>query len=298
VKAGVNSDLVPETGRSIRELTLQDLFSDKLTDTSCVNIDNDREIWVATEMCAQYTESTVDSIVVLDDNKKNVTGTVGGYDLLNYIRKNPTLDSQYGTTVQEIMFKDIPLVEKQTKFKDLMENWQQTRRAFAIIPNESDNYFSPISARKMLEVGMRVKANFSISSVIKKKIVNFNLGDPLEKVLDLMFNNMTRKLVLEDSNQFISDRLILGEISRLLKTEESKENLLDIPASHLRLEHMSVVKDDLKLNDLCSIMDKSDHPYVMYKDTVVTPWDVCQILLSEESLSAYCRFCPYCGREI
>lgn len=145
---------------------------------------------------------------------------------------------------------------------------------------------------------MRVNANFSTSSVLKNKIVNFKLDDPLERVLDLMFKNMTRKLLLEDSNQFISDRLILGEISRLLKIQENEENLLDIPASHLRLEYMTVVKEDLKLNELCAIMDKSDHPYVLYKDTVITPWDICLILLSEESLSAYCRFCPYCGREI
>jgi hypothetical protein len=51
------------------------------------------------------------------------------------------------------MFKDFPIIEKKTKFKDLMGNWQHTR-AFAVIPNGSDNY-SPISARKMLEVGMR-----------------------------------------------------------------------------------------------------------------------------------------------
>lgn len=200
MNVALNSDLVPDTGRNIRELTLEDLFSDKLTDTSYVTIDKERKVWVPTEMCAQYTESTVDSIVVVDDNNKNAVGTVGGYDLLNHIRKNPTSESLYQTKIEEIMFGDIPIIEKKTKFQDLMENWQRTRRAFAIIANESDNYFSPISARKMLGVGMRVNANFSTSSVLKNKIVNFKLDDPLERVLDLMFKNMTRKLLLEDLN--------------------------------------------------------------------------------------------------
>lgn len=292
----LNSDSIPEPGRSIRELTLEDLFSNKLSDTSCVSIDKERKVWVATEMCAQYTESTVDSIVVLDYNKNGV-GIVGGYDLLDHIRKNPTPESQYQTKVEDIMFKHFPIIEKKTKFKDLMENWQKSRRAFAVIPKEPDNY-SPISARKMLEVGMRVKANFSISSVLKNKIINFQVDDSLGTILDLMFKNMTRKLLLENSNQFISDRLVLGEISRMLKLQENVENFLDIPASHLKLEYMTIIKEDLKLNQLCSIMDKSDHPYVLYNDTVITPWDICLILLSEESLSAYCRFCPYCGREI
>lgn len=247
-------------------------------------------------MCAQYIESTVDSIVVLDNN--NAVGIVGGYDLLDHIRKNPAPDSQYQTDVDEIMFKHFPIVEKETKFRDLMENWRNSRRAFAVIPKGFDNYYSPISARKMLEVGMRVKANFSISSVLKNNIVTFQIDDSLGKILDLMYENMTRKLLLENSNQFISDRLILGEISRVLKFEESVENFLDIPARRLKLEYMTVIKEDLKLDLLCSIMDKSDHPYVIYNDTVITPWDICRILLSEESLSAYYRYCPYCGREM
>jgi hypothetical protein len=55
----------------------------------------------------------------------------------------------------------------------------------------------------------------SISSVLKNKIVNFRIEDSLGKILELMFRNMTRKLILENSNQYISDRLILGEISKL-----------------------------------------------------------------------------------
>lgn len=294
----LNSDSIPVTKGSIPESTLEDLFSNKLTDISCVFIDKDREVWVATEMCAQYTESTVDSILVLDNTNDSVVGIVGGYDLLDYIRKNPTPQSQYQTKVEEIMFKDLLIVGQKTKFKDLMKRWQNSRRAFAIIHRESDNYFSPISARKMLEVGMKVKANFSISSILKDKIVTFQIDDPLGKILDLMFKNKSRKLLLENSNKFISDRLILGEISRLLKADGNTENFLDISARDLKLEYMTTIREDLKLNLLCSIMDKSDHPYVMYKDTVITPWDICVILLSEESLSAYCRYCPYCGREI
>lgn len=70
--------------------------------------------------------------------------------------------------VEKIMLEHFPIIEKKTKFKDWMENWQNSRRAFAVIPNEFDNY-SLILVRKMLEVGMRVKANFSISSVLKNK---------------------------------------------------------------------------------------------------------------------------------
>ena len=224
--------------RSISELTLEELFPNTLTDTSCVYIDKGREIWVATEMCAQYLESEVDSIVVVDTDGIPL-GIVGGYDLLDNLRKNPTRDFQYKTKVEEIMFKGVPEVEKKTKLGDLIEKWKDTRRAFAIIPNELDGY-SPVSARKMLEIGAKCKTDIFISSMTKKKIVTFQPDDTLGKIIDLMFKHKTRKLVLENSNQFISDRLILGEISRILKFKTNVEPFLDIPASRLKLEYVKI----------------------------------------------------------
>lgn len=152
--------------KSISELTLEELFPKTLTDTSCVYIDKEREVWVATEMCAQYLESTVDSIVVRDSGKP--IGIVGGYDLLDHLRKSPTRESQYLTKVEEIMFKDLPHIGKETRLRELIGNWKSSRRAFAYISNEFGDH-SPVSARKMLEAGMRYGINISISSLPKNK---------------------------------------------------------------------------------------------------------------------------------
>jgi hypothetical protein len=48
------------------------------------------------------------------------------------------------------------------------------------------------------------------------------------------------------------------------KSKKTKKISLDIPASHLKLECIMVIKEDLKLNELWSIMDNSDQP-VMYQ---------------------------------
>jgi len=48
------------------------------------------------------------------------------------------------------------------------------------------------------------------------------------------------------------------------KSKKTKKISLDIPASHLKLEYIMVIKEDLKLNELWSIMDNSDQP-VMYQ---------------------------------
>jgi predicted transcriptional regulator len=286
---------------SISELSLEELFPKTLTDTSCVYIDKASEVWVATEMCAHYIESVVDSIVVQDNGKP--IGIVGGYDLLDHLRKNPTRDFQYHHKVEEIMFTGLPQIEKKTKLKDLVKHWKNSRRAFAIISNETGEYF-PISARKMLELGAKCKTDISVSSMPKKKIITFHSDDSLGKILDLMFENKTRKLVLENSNQFISDRLILAGIANMLKFQKDIDRFLDIPINQFRLEQVRVIKEDLRFNNLCSIMDKMDHPFVVYNDMPVTPWDVCLTLLSEgltllDVLGYQKKIkCPHCGKDI
>jgi hypothetical protein len=175
-----------------------------------------------------------------------------------------------------------------------------TRRAFSIFRiGFGSNWFS-VSARKMLQVGMKVHTDFSTLSIQKNKIVTFSIDDTIGEILDLMYKNMTRKLLLENSNQFISDRILLGEISRILKFEENVEDILDFPISHTRLEYVTAVNKDLKLSEVCSLINKSDHPYLMYKDTVVTPWDICLVLLSEDLQiqQQEVGLCPCCGRQL
>ena len=286
---------------SLGDLSLEELFPQTLTDVSCPEIQKNREVWVATEMCAQYLESTIDAIVVRGDDNK-LAGIVGGYDLLDAIRKNPTRDFQYTCAIEEIMFKDFLQVENKTKFKDLMGKWKNTRRAFAVISNNSGGY-SPISARKMLEIGIRYKTDMTVSSISKKKIITFQGDEPLNKILDLMFENKTRKLLLVNSNQFISDRTILEGISRMLKFQQNIDNFLDVPINQFTFDHIKVITEDLKFDKLCSVMNKMEHPYVIYKDIVVSPWDVCLSLMNENVTEISEKYqmkrkCPHCGKNV
>lgn len=286
---------------SISESTLEQLFPQTLTDTSCVYIEKEREIWIATEMCAQYIESNVDSIVVRENGQ--ALGIVGGYDILDHLRENPTQEFQFHHKIEEIMFKGLPQIDKKTKFMDLINTWKDSRRAFAVIPKESGE-FSAISARKMLEIGKRCKTDISVSSLPKKKIVTFSHDDSLGKVIELMFEHKTRKLLLENSKQFISDRIILGDISQLNKFEKNIDNYLDIPIKKLCLDYVYELKEDVKFDKLCNIMDKMDHPFVIYKDTPISPWDICLTLSSEDIslplVSAYQKTvtCPHCGKNL
>jgi len=119
---------IPEN-RKAYELTLEELFPRKLTDTVCINIHDAREVWVATLMCAEYLDSFIDSIIVRDNDFKPV-GIVGGFELLDHLRKNPTRDYQYRTRVGEIMLKGLPLIEKRIKLRDLIEIWKNSKGFF------------------------------------------------------------------------------------------------------------------------------------------------------------------------
>jgi len=285
---------------NVCELTLEEAFAESLTSAPCVYLNQEREVFVATEMCVQYLESATDSIVIRDD-EHNVLGIVGGYDLLNHIRENPTRDFQYDTKVKDIMFKELPIVEKTTTLKELMDKWTASRRAFAIIPNRFQGH-SPISARKMLEIGIKCETDISISSLPKKAIITFEPDDSLKTIVDSMFENKTRKLLLEYSNQYISDRLILKEISNALKFQPDVEDLLNTPVSKVELDDVTIIKEDLSLNQLCEKMQKMDHPYVIYKDISITPWDICNILMSEKMRESYeepkTLICPHCKKKI
>ncbi len=285
---------------NISESTLEQLFPQTLTETSCVYIEKDREVWIATEMCAQYIESNIDSIVVKENGK--AIGIVGGYDVLDHLRKNPTADFQFEHKIEEIMFKGLPQINKTTKLKDLINFWKESRRAFAVIPKESGE-FSPVSARKMLELGTRIKTDISVSSLPQKKIVNFSQDDSLGKVIDLMFKHNVRKLLLENSKQFISDRIIVGHISQLNKFEKDVDNYLDIPIKDLSLDYIHELKEDVQFDKLCFIMDKMSHPFVIFNDAPISPWDICLTLSQDISAPLTTGYknivtCPHCGKDI
>ncbi|HEX5187852.1 MAG TPA: hypothetical protein VFV86_13275, partial [Nitrososphaeraceae archaeon] len=241
--------MVSDGKKNIGDLTLEELFPKTLSDTPCVYIDKEKEVSIAIEMCAQYIESTIDSIVVKDELDKPI-GIVGGYDLLDFIRQNPTRELQYLTKIKKIMFETIPQFEEDTKLKHLIEFWERSRRAYAVILGTNGTY-SSFSARKILEIGKKMHTNFHMSSFSKKPIVTFKIDDSIGKILDLMFKNNTRKLILENTNLFICDRLILAEISRILKFQQNFEYFLDLSIKNFRLEYIWKAQEDLNIKQIC-----------------------------------------------
>ncbi len=264
----------------IAERTLGELLPERLTWSLCIHIDKGTEVWVVTGMLVQYLESATDSIIVRDKDQ-NPIGTIGGKEIMENLLKNPTSSLFYGTKVEDIMEPHPVMVSKDTRYKDLMNFWKGRGRAYAVIPNDW-GFYSAISAQKILEIGKKCKTNLTIEDLPKKKLVTFKKGDTFGDIINSMFDNKARKILLEGSNKYLSDRLIIEAISEKMKHLKETDDFLHESVDIVELEEAKVIECNLKINEIASMMYDMAHPFIIYKDWLVTPWDICKILLSPE----------------
>ena len=264
---------------AVSSLSLQELFGDSLTASLCVNIEKGTKIWVATGMLVQQLESFTDAVVVRENDKP--IGIVGGKDIFVPLAENPNSDLFYNTKVEDLMEKNFPIVSADLKLGELMNFWQKTRRAFAAIPNEFLDY-SCLSAKKLLGIGKKCQTDIIISQLPKKQLVTFSSDSTVGDVLNIMLENNIRRLFLKDSNKFINDRIILQKITDELKCLKETENFLDMSINDFKVEEATSVSSDMKINELAKIMYDMRHPCVISDGKIITPWDICVILLSEQ----------------
>jgi len=178
--------------------------------------------------------------------------------------------------VDEIADKRLNVVTPDTTLKELILLWKEVGRAFAVVDMGNDDY-SVISVKKLLEIGINNSFDFHISEIPKKKIITFDRDATFENIIKLMLENRTRKILLEGTDQFINDRIIIEAIEKfdyLL----GNDNFLDIPVSVVSLENAKVVSDDLNLSEISKIMYDMSQPLIIHEDRVISPWDVCMAL--------------------
>ena len=266
--------ILTESGSIISNRSLSELLQNSLTSTPCVNIRKNAKVRVATGMLVQYLESFTDSVLVRDDTKP--IGVIGGREIIQGVYKNPTSDFFEMKQVDEIADKRLNVVTPDTTLKELILLWKEVGRAFAVVDMGNDDY-SVISVKKLLEIGINNSFDFHISEIPKKKIITFDRDATFENIIKLMLENRTRKILLEGTDQFINDRIIIEAIEKfdyLL----GNDNFLDIPVSVVSLENAKVVSDDLNLSEISKIMYDMSQPLIIHEDRVISPWDVCMAL--------------------
>jgi CBS domain-containing protein len=262
----------------IADRMLRDLMPMTLTSVPGVSIQKQAKIEEAIGLLIPYLESMADSLIVTGDKNEPI-GVVGGREIVEKILANPSR-SIFDDVIEKIMSHTITRVSGTSTIRDTIQDWKNTGRAFSIIPNAIGG-FSVISARKMLEVGKISMTDMRISELPKKKIHTFSTNATINEVINAMLKNKTRKILLENTNQFISDRIIIEKIASDLNYLKNTNNFLEMPVTGFGLEYAKVITKDIMVNELASIMFGMQHPYAVFRDQVISPWDICLALLSE-----------------
>lgn len=260
---------------NLSQKTLEEVFHESIFTTPAVSIKNDDTLTDAIILLPHHLETLTDSLVVTENDKP--VGIIGGIEILENALKTPTYELFNNTKIGNVMSEKLIVVDPKDKFIDLIKRWSHTGRAFAIIPNQNYGY-SVISARKILEVIISFKINFPVSSIPKKQIIKFHRNDSVKQIICQMFENRTRKLILADTDLFVSDRIIIQTLSR--NFEYLKKGFLDMKSDIFNLERIKTVPDDLPIDVACKIMNDMKSPYLQTMDNVISPWDITKCLMS------------------
>jgi len=263
-----------ESNLSISDRPLSDLLQNSLTSTPCVNVRKNAKVRVVTGMLVQYLETFTDSVLVRDDLKP--MGVIGGREIIQGVYKNPSSDFFEMKQVEDIVDDRLNIASPDISLKNLISLWRDVGRAFAVIDMGNDDY-SVISVKKLLEIGINNPCEFNISEIPKKKIITFDEDATFGDVIKLMLENRTRKILLDGTNQFINDRIIIETIEKfnyLLDVDK----FLEIPTSVVALEDAKIVSGDLNISDISKTMYEMSQPLIIHEDRVISPWDVCMAL--------------------
>ena len=265
----------------ILQYALKMLLRDSLLSSPVVSVNEDDLVSEAANLLPQNLETFTDSLVVVRD--ENPVGMIGGLEILEGIMKNPTAEFFDNTRIGEIMSKNLTILDERTTLRGLLDLWSKTRRAFAIMPNVYHGY-SAISARKLLEVGMSCKSKKTLGDLSKRGMITFTVDMPIKDVIESMHKNKTRKLVLEETSKFISDRIIIQKITRDFNFLKHKSDFLQTSAGSFQLDQAKLVSGDVSLEDGCKLLYDMQSPYLLLPRGVVTPWDAVMGLYSEDVL--------------
>jgi predicted transcriptional regulator len=256
---------------SLSQKSLEEIFHESVFATPAVSIRVEDSLSDAAILLPHYLETLTDSLVVTDNDKP--VGIIGGIELLDSLLKTATFEFLSNTKIGSVMCDKLVIIDAKSKFADLIKQWSQTRRAFALIPNQHHGY-SVISARKILDIGISFNISTKLSLIPKKQIITFDKNDSVKQIIQKMFDNKTRKLVLANSKSFINDRIIIQKLSRDLDCLKNGEDFLNMKSDIFSLDQAEVVSDDLSISEACKIMQSMKSPYLLTKDRVISPWDI------------------------
>jgi len=255
----------------LRDCVLDDILpyaQKRVTVASCTTSE---KVWFVTNLLNKHLESYTDCIVVTDSGK--FVGLIDGREWVKNLIKEPTREF-FSLYSSEIMSPEQVLqVNVDTKLSHVLENWKKIRRAVAVIEDNNKSICAPIALRTILEIISLSRTDMKVSDIHKKKIISINKHEKIIDALSKMVQNKTRRLLVEGTQKFISDRIVINNIiNKFNFLRES--NLHEKTMADFEFEEIPKLSENMSLVELSRRLIVQKYPCVMYGDNVITPWDM------------------------
>ena len=257
-------------GKNLCECSIEEILPHLLVCSSRATIESKENMWIATSMLVRFLASFTNNLVVMKSDIP--VGILGSMEILRGLYENPSYDFFSEHFVHEIMNKNLNITSPKTRVLNLLKKMNQYKKDFALIQTTNES-FSTISSRRLLEVGILCDTRIKVSDIPSKTIVTFQREDNLGTIIRKMLRSNSDILVLEHTPLFVTPQIIFEKISEL-NYLDGIDNFLDSKVSVLNLRSSRVISNNITIPEMCKIMLSMRDSFVMTQNNVLTPWDL------------------------
>jgi CBS domain-containing protein len=225
-------------------------------------VSHDDKLWYGTTLLHHYLGSYPDCVYVIKDGV--VVYAIDGKDVLEHIYKEQRFCPY--SLISELENKmPIFTVSEDHKIGDLLEEWKKTRRARALVQRDDQSIF-PISLRTLIEVCATMETDKKISDIQKKSKIICSADTDIMNMIKLMLQNRVRRIFIDDTTSFISDRIIISNIVNDYHVLENND-LNTLPTA-------VIIPPDTNIRDVARQFTLMPCPCILSDNKVISPWDV------------------------
>jgi predicted transcriptional regulator len=228
----------------------------------------------------------VDGIIVLVKGKP--VGRIGSLHILRQISSNSSSNWSkiYASNVMESSEASVEATDPISK---LLTIFGQTKFAFAPVMMKGRAATS-ITIRDLLHLIGDAKISEPCKT-LSSPLVKCSSDINLQSVIDLMFRENVRNMVVEDQNcKFVvTDRKILEFLfSPAVKHQIQDGKTLD-EFSVVALDPDSappILTRELDISQSAELLTSLENSFLLFEDSILTPWDVIMKTIGKESLTS------------
>ena len=252
-----------------------DILPRSLKSSPISSLEGKDNVWIASSMLSRISQIS-DNIAVIE--KEFPVGIIGGKEIIKGIQKNPTASFFSNTTSNKIMNRKFYLDSRKVTLQKILEQMHQTNRMYSIIQNSKYD-FSAVSVNEILEIGSMCQTEITAAEPTDRKIITCKRDDNLENITNLLSDEQTEFLMLENESGILDQLSFVDKITTDLNFLEGVDGFLELNASIFQFYTPKLIPEKLPFSEICRVMLKIKQPYVMTTKRLWTPRDILDVLM-------------------